>query len=446
MADTRGYVLGAGVTGLAAGLASGLPILEGSAHAGGICRSYEKQIEGASPGTGTYGGYRFEVGGGHWIHTRHPAVTEFLRSLAPMDTHRRKAAVYLPDFDAYIPYPIQDHVDLLPDRLATKIRQEIGAAHATRDSTMRDAHESRFGPTLCGLFFHPFHERYTAGQYSEIASQDNYKTPSPADAAMARDRDERGYHATFMYPRDGYGPLIGQWTRLAAIEHGLIVEHIDTERRVVSAQGRAFRYESLISTFPLDVMQRLTRVETEHDPDPYTSVLVINIGAMSGPRCPAYHWVYFPSSVSGFHRVGIYSNVSRSFLPSSSEGAVRASFYAECSYKGGEAPSPGEIATRCDAVVAELRDMGWIEMTEVVDPTWVETAYTWRRPGSHWVDEMLDRLRKRSIVQAGRYATWKGYGIADSIRNGFIVGRTAVDPSYVNDSDAFRALAALGSC
>jgi hypothetical protein len=33
-------ILGAGMTGLAAGMASGLPVLEAAAHPGGICCSY----------------------------------------------------------------------------------------------------------------------------------------------------------------------------------------------------------------------------------------------------------------------------------------------------------------------------------------------------------------------------------------------------------------------
>jgi hypothetical protein len=35
----RTFILGAGMTGLAAGMASGLPVLEAAAHPGGICCS-----------------------------------------------------------------------------------------------------------------------------------------------------------------------------------------------------------------------------------------------------------------------------------------------------------------------------------------------------------------------------------------------------------------------
>ena len=45
-------ILGAGVTGLAAGMATGLPVYEAKSSAGGICASYYLN------------GYRFEIGGG----------------------------------------------------------------------------------------------------------------------------------------------------------------------------------------------------------------------------------------------------------------------------------------------------------------------------------------------------------------------------------------------
>ena len=54
-------------------------------------------------------------------------------------------------------------------------------------------------------------------------------------------------------------------------------------------------------------------------PAPDTSVLVVNIGAKKGNKCPDDHWLYTPESQAGFHRVGFYSNVDVSFLPKSSQ-------------------------------------------------------------------------------------------------------------------------------
>ena len=74
----RNYVLGGGVTGLAAGLSSGLPVFEAMTDPGGICSSYyvrpgEKTRLAQAPADGE--AYRFEIGGGHWIFGGDPGVS-----------------------------------------------------------------------------------------------------------------------------------------------------------------------------------------------------------------------------------------------------------------------------------------------------------------------------------------------------------------------------------
>ncbi|HMB96647.1 MAG TPA: hypothetical protein VKK61_11455, partial [Tepidisphaeraceae bacterium] len=158
-------------------------------------------------------------------------------------------------------------------------------------------------------------------------------------------------------------------------------------------------------------------------PDPYTSVLVVNIGAAKGKQCPPDHWVYVPSSQSGFHRVGFYSNVSPTFLPMSHrQRQDRTSIYVERAYVGGEKPDDAEIRAYCDSLMLELQSWNWIGDVEVIDPTWIDSAYTWSWPGSKWRAQALALLESNDIFQVGRYGRWIFQGIADSIRDGFIVG------------------------
>ena len=70
MDHNGGLILGAGFTGLAAGYATGWPVVEASDVPGGLGASYY-MLPGAPardplpPDDGE--AYRFEVGGGHWI-------------------------------------------------------------------------------------------------------------------------------------------------------------------------------------------------------------------------------------------------------------------------------------------------------------------------------------------------------------------------------------------
>jgi protoporphyrinogen oxidase len=150
---------------------------------------------------------------------------------------------------------------------------------------------------------------------------------------------------------------------------------------------------------------------------------VLNIGATRGPAYPDHHWLYVADADSGFHRIGFYSNVDRSFVPESdTNGAHRESMYVERAYAGGAKPDAALIAHYADAVIAELRRWAFIDAVEVLDATWIDVAYTWSWPGSAWRDEALRALDDNRIHAVGRYGRWIFQGIADSIRDGLSAG------------------------
>ena len=74
------------------------------------------------------------------------------------------------------------------------------------------------------------------------------------------------------------------------------------------------------------------------------------------------------------------------------------------------------------ATIRELQAWQFLSEVEVADPTWIETAYTWTLPGSRWRSTTLARLEADRIYQVGRYGRWVFQGIADSIRDGLMVG------------------------
>jgi len=58
----------------------------------------------------------------------------------------------------------------------------------------------------------------------------------------------------------------------------------------------------------------------------------------------------------------------------------------------------------------------------VTDPTWIDVAYTWAWPGSQWRARAMRRLEEQDTYPAGRYGRWVFQGIAESVRDGFMVG------------------------
>jgi protoporphyrinogen oxidase len=432
--DAHIFILGAGVTGLAAGYVSGLPIYEQAEYPGGICASYYVRpgdLRRLREPPSDQEAYRFEIGGGHWIFGGDPLVIRFIRSLAPVKSYMRRSSVYFPDKDLFVPYPIQNNLRYLGPKMAAQVLNEIVEAHRIRHEivTMADWLLANFGPTLCEIFFYPFHERYTGGLFKEIAPQDEYKTPVDLSLVIQGALGEVpqvGYNATFLYPEAGLNMMVQKMAERCKIHYSKRVVHIDILERVVYFEdGTAERYEVIVSTLPLNRMVAIAGLvhEVDEPPDPATSVLVVNIGAKKGPYCPEEHWLYIPQSRSGFHRVGFYSNVDSTFLPASARGQHdRVSLYVEKAYREDTKLSRREINDVCLAIVEELQEWGWIEDVEVIDPTWIDVAYTWSWPGSRWRTKALRTLEAHSIYQVGRYARWKFQGIADSIRDGLIGG------------------------
>jgi protoporphyrinogen oxidase len=422
-------ILGGGMTGLAAGMASGLPVYEAASHPGGICASYYMRPHTSEtlheePADGE--AYHFEVGGGHWIFGGDPAVIEFIRSRVKLQTYSRRSSVYLPADRLYVPYPLQDHLRVLgPERAAAALREM--SRQPGPFTTMKEWMQRYFGALLCELFFDPFHELYTAGLYDRIAPQDAYKSPIDIGRAIEgafADISPVGYNAQFVYPDDGLDVLATRMAEDCDIRYGKRVARIEPHSRIVSfADGSDIPYEQLICTLPLNQVMEMCALTVDCPADPYSSVLVVNVGGTRGPRCPNDHWVYFPASASGFHRVGFYNAVDPRFLPASSRAAEnRVSLYVERALPGGARPTIAETRAYTAAVVRELGELGYIGEAEIVDPTWIDVAYTWSWPGSRWRELALRKLDEHRIFQVGRYGRWLFQGIADSIRDGFILG------------------------
>jgi len=418
------------MTGLAASWASGLPVYEAEEAPGGICSSYylrpgtRERLPQPPPDDEAY---RFEMGGGHWIFGGDPAVLRLIRKLAPTGKYERKSAVFFPDQKLYVPYPVQNHLACFDKELRSKALVEILTTPKSRFRTMADWIVQSFGATLTDRFFGPFHELYTAGLWKRIAPQDPYKSPIDADLVIRGASGATplvGYNTTYLYPREGLNALAQKMAQGCDVRYGKRVARVDLITKTLFFQGGgSVGYESLLSTLPLNKMIEMTGLELGEEPDPHTAVLVLNIGGVRGEQCPADHWLYLPGSRAGFYRVGFYSNVDVSFLPRSARvSRQRVSIYVERAFRGGPKPAPEEIRQYSQATVRELQQWGFLGDAEVVDPTWIDVAYTWSWPGSRWRATALQALERQDIQMVGRYARWRFQGIADSLRDGLYVG------------------------
>lgn len=419
------------MTGLAASWISGRPAFEAAPLPGGICRSYylrpgEAEPIPAAPDDG--GAYRFENGGGHWVFGGDQILNAGLAGFAGWRRYRRKSSVFFPESRLFVPYPLQYNLRLLDPTLAAwaldEMRRGAAAPPSAGNLTMASWMEHVFGQTLTELFFGPFHELYTAGLWRKIAPQDGYKSPvnlAMVERGMREAAPDAGYNNTFLYPEGGLSAFADALAARADARCGMKVVRIDPKaRKVEFADGGTVSYSQLVSTLPLHQMLALTKIDPGQRPDPSTAVLVLNLGGVRGAACPDDHWVYVPRSRSGFHRVGIYSNVDAGFVPAGLPN--RASFYIERAFPSGQAPDSAEVAAYSQSVLDELIEWSFLESAEAIHATWVDVAYTWSWPGSTWRESSIEKLGEAGILMTGRYGKWKFQGIADSLRDGMLAG------------------------
>jgi len=429
------FILGAGATGLAAGSILGWKIFEAAKNPGGICSSYYVQ-----PGTTTRQStraadeedYRFEIGGGHWMFGDNLEVFRLVEQHCSLKRYARRASVFFPKTQLVVPYPLQNHLSYLPDEIADKALDQLLNRPQESVSSMYDWFYGNFGSVLCDLFFSPFHRSYTANMWNDISPQDSHKSPIDRVAVLQGRHgtpNPVGYNVEFAYPVGGLGTLLGSMAAACDVHYEKMVVAIDPLQRSISfSDGTSIGYEKILSTIPLNRMIELAGVGSRQRSDPFTSVLVANIGARKGLKCPPDHWLYVPESKTGFFRVGFYSNVDNSFLPRSRrQDGTHVSIYVEKAYRDGEKPGQETIDRFCDSAIAELQEWGFIEEVEAIDPTWIDVAYTWSYPESTWREAAIAALREINILQAGRYGRWHFQGIVDSIGEGLIVGKIIRD-------------------
>lgn len=370
-------ILGAGFTGLACGVKYGFPIYEATDKAGGICRDYEKD------------GFKFSNGGPHWIFGKDKGL-EYIKTLVEVKEYERKAGVY---YNHIFPYPIQS---------------SIYENYVCSNKSMKWDNEERFGSDLSNIFFHPFNEKYTAGLYGEVISQDEYKTPN---------KNAKGWVNTFCDPVKGLSDLVDKMASQCDIKYRNLVGKVDIpNKRVKIFNDDGFfweNYDRIISTIPLNDFLLSCGYLDDIRILPHTSVYVINIGAERGHSTPEEHWLYIPFCKTGFHRVAFYTNVDPSKSP---HGKVGLS--VEFSFK--EDPISRFSASKVDETIKELQDWGWIGDVITYSLDRVPCAYTWQY-NKEDVPNALAWLKERDIISTGRYGKWSFQGLTQSIEDGFNV-------------------------
>lgn len=368
-------IIGAGFTGMAAGIKTKAPIYEATDKPGGICRSYEKD------------GFQFFNGGPHLLFGQGVGL-DYVKSIIPVNEYARNSGVY---YNHIFPYPIQ-----------TTAQQQI----ACNEGSLKHWLLEKFGPEQCNLFFNPFNQKYTAGLYDDVIQYDEYKSPPPG---------VKGFAATYCDPVAGLSALVDKMAEQCTIHYNKRMVRIDTERKAIAfSDGTAERYDRLVSTIPLNQLLALCGHQLASRLI-YSSVLVINIGAEKTDFTPKEHWLYVPFCKTNFHRIGFYTNIDKTRGPDGKVGlSIEMAFSHEYEYEDLDVP----FIIR--NVIEELQQWRFIGDVITTDPTWVKYAYTWLKAKEDR-DAGIKWLKERDIISTGRYGKWHFQGMVHNIADGFEV-------------------------
>jgi protoporphyrinogen oxidase len=408
-------IIGAGVTGLCAGwelLRNGytdFTILESAPEAGGLSGSV------VDPN-----GFTWDHGG-HVVFSHYGEFDRLLLDLMgdEVEHHDRSSLIFHRHGRPWVPYPFQDHPRYLDqaeqlavlDGLITAANNPGFLEPPSLDLWAR----ATFGDGIYDLFFKPYNEKVWQTSLSKMSSSwvaDRVSTPDwrkgLKNIITGQDTDW-GPNATFTFPaRGGTGEI---WRRLAKrlsahIVYNAKVVVIDPKSKIVATVHKAYRYETVISTIPLDILADIAQVpETEHAKDlHHNSVYVVGIGVETDDAAPAdWSWTYYPQPVDEvpFYRVTNFSKYAADNAP---DGCT--SFMCE-------------VGTDRVADTRSLEDSVWralVRIGLVAETAELRSRYIHFLPYAYPVptisrDRILQTvqpvLESHEILSRGRFGAWR---------------------------------------
>ncbi|MGH7305977.1 MAG: protoporphyrinogen/coproporphyrinogen oxidase [Candidatus Rokuibacteriota bacterium] len=423
----RVLILGAGPTGLGAALRlqqlgfHDFHVLEAAPSAGGLAASVVDDQ-----------GFTWDLGG-HVQFSHYGYYDDVLDAALGEEWfwHERESWVWIKG--RFVPYPFQNNIHRL-DRedmeLALRgLERAASSRPAGPAANFGEWIHTTFGEGIAQLFLYPYNfkvwgvppERMGVTWMGErVAVPDLQRIRR--NISELRDDVSWGPNNRFRFPKRGGTGAI--WKRVAELisPSRLLFDHrmarVDTAGRTVAlANGRTMRYDSLITSVPLDRLaascdgltaeaRRAARALV------HSSVHIVGVGlkgslpAELGRKC----WMYFPEDHNPYYRVTVFSNYSPAHVPDSGRYFSLMAEVCESPYK------PVDESSLRDWVLAAMRKDGLIGADADVVSVWhrrVEHGYPTPFLGRDRVlDQLIPALADRRIFARGRFGGWK-YEVAN---------------------------------
>jgi protoporphyrinogen oxidase len=429
MREEQIIILGAGPAGVAAGLALGRRalVLESRQDLGGLCRTIE--LDGAV----------FDLGG-HSFHSPNPEVRELVSGALELYEQKREARCFT--HGEMIPYPFQEHFQLLPDRAIVQDCQTglQSAGSADGASDFEDFVGRRFGYGIARHFLLPYNRKLWKVNLRDLAT--DWVGERVVGAAQERvgivdTKESRPLHkrkplqsdSTVAYPaRGGFGEIMRALARqLPRLVLGTRAAMLDpVKRELVLAGGEALRFRRLISTLPLPrllaimsgVPATLTAAAAGLRSLPLAVVLVV----IGHPVDTPVQRIYCAEPGMAAHKVVVNHNSSVSLRALPHHGVL-----AEVSLPPGQTPSPGLERQ----VLHELGRMGILKSCSAVRSTQVINVPDAYPIPTHSRNAIVGAIKawleQHDIHSVGRFGEWAYINSDEALARGLALGKRLAD-------------------
>lgn len=319
----RFLILGGGPAGLTAAVRliqkgiSDFLLLEKESTAGGLCRS--EQVDG-SP---------LDIGGGHFLDVRRPAVDQFLFSFMPeneWDRYTRDSRIDMKG--TLINHPIEANIWQMGLEDQVAYLKSIAVAGCNIGEPMPDEFVDwiywKLGSRIANDYMIPYNRKMFSKELNQLGTYWLDKLPNVSfEETLLSCLTRKAYgqqpgHAAFYYPKKyGYGEL---WKRMADtitdhIEYNKTVIGIDfTNRTVTTLDGEHYHADMIITTIPWlelrDIVGMPDDIRNDIAQLRHSSIQIEYFPENIDTEC---QWIYCPNPELSYHRILVRHN----FCPNS---------------------------------------------------------------------------------------------------------------------------------
>jgi len=422
-------VLGGGLAGLSTAyhLEDRRPVvlLEREDRLGGLTRSFRVKD------------FIFDITG-HLLHLRRQEVRDLIDRLLPegLASVERRSFVYT--HGVHVDYPFQANLHGLPPEVVRDCLTGFIEAHADPErpaeselarASFHEWAEATFGRGIAAEFMLPYNRKLWCRDLRQVTAEwVSWAVPRPkveevVGGALGLANRGLGYNPTFRYPVAGgievLPNALAAGLRRTEVHCKSEVVAIEADaREVVTADGRRWPWDDLVTTLPLPVLARLVSglpaaLQADAGGLQATQVLNVNLG-IDRPDLTDHHWTYYPEDRFVFYRVGSPTSFCQASAPPGCS-----SLYVEVARLDFSREDIPALTRRIkDDLVAcgMLRrdDRIVAEQAMIVNPAYVIYDVHRRRV----VPELLGWLARRGIHSIGRYGRWEYGSMEDAIHQG----------------------------